>query len=107
MNWKTLQQGLVIFLLFCMVVFQAIQVVGDYQAKRQCETALEGFQSVIEIQKTSYLDLMQTYQMAAYEDLSVDRITEQQLLALESQLSALQIMASQNGVLIELLAACQ
>jgi cell division protein FtsL len=107
MNWKTLQQGLVIFLLFCMVVFQAIQIVGDYQAKRQCQTALEGFQNMIEIQKTGYLDLMQTYQKAAYEDTRVERIAEQQLLASESQLSALQVMASQNGVLIDLLAACQ
>ena len=107
MNWKSVQSWMVTFLLFCMVLFQAIQLFGDFQARRQCQTAVESFQGVITAQKTIYLDLYQTYQKAAYEDSRVDRIAEQQLLASESQLTALQVLASQNGVLIDLLGVCK
>lgn len=107
MNWKALQQGLVVFLLFCMVSFQAAQLVIDFQADRQCKTALESVQGVVTAQKNIYQDLYQTYHKAAYENVSVDRIAEQQLLASESQLTALQVIASQNGTLIAIAGACK
>jgi len=37
----------------------------------------------------------------------VDRISEQQLLAAEAQLAALQIIASQNDTLLGLVSACR
>lgn len=107
MNWRTVQSWIVVVLLFCLVLVQGIQAARDFQADTQCKTAVEDFQGAINAQKTIYQDLMQAYQKAAYEDSSVDRIAEQQLLAAESQLNALQVIASQNGILIELVNVCK
>jgi hypothetical protein len=49
--------------------------------------------------------MMSDYQGDVYDNPSIDRIAEQQLIAEEYQLAALQIFAIQNGQLIELLAA--
>lgn len=47
--------------------------------------------------------LVDSYQADAYENPSLERITEQQLIAAEYQLTALQIMALQNDEIIQLL----
>ena len=107
MNWKALQQGLVIFLLFCIVLIQGIQVGREYLADKNCQSVVSSYQGVIKAQKDVYLGLMDTYKNAAYHDASIERIAEQQLIASESQLAALQVMASQNGVLVEILSVCK
>lgn len=49
-------------------------------------------------------DLLESYQADAYDNPSLERITEQQLIAAEYQLTALQLIALQNGEIIQLLA---
>lgn len=52
------------------------------------------------------MELFDEYEAAAYGD-SVDRISEQQLLAAEAQLAALQVISSQNDILMGLVFACR
>ncbi|MCX6101627.1 MAG: hypothetical protein NTV92_09505 [Candidatus Bipolaricaulota bacterium] len=47
---------------------------------------------------------MDTYEKTAYRSAEIDRISEQQLVAAESTLAALQIIALQNSQIIQLLA---
>ncbi len=62
-------------------------------------------QALIDRQRDVILDLVSDYGSAAYDNPSVDRIAEQQLLAAEYQLQALQILAIQNSQIIELISA--
>lgn len=48
--------------------------------------------------------LLYSYQQDAYDNPSLDRITEQQLIAAEYQLTAMQLLALQNSEIIQLLA---
>ncbi len=62
-------------------------------------------QVLIDRQRDIILDLVSDYESAAYDNPLVDRIAEQQLLAAEYQLQALQILAIQNSEIIELISA--
>jgi flagellar basal body-associated protein FliL len=62
-------------------------------------------EALVSRQQTIIFGLIEDYHAAAYEDPSVERIAEQQLLVAESTLAALQIIAIQNSQVIELLAA--
>ncbi len=107
MNWRSVQSWMVVGLLFCLVLVQGMQAVRDFQADTRCKTVVENYQSVIDAQKITYQDLLKSYEKAAYQNSSVERIAEQQLLASESQLTALQVIASQNGILIEIASLCK
>jgi len=90
-----------------MVAVQVFQTVRDFQEERHCTAVVENMQTTITAQKNIYGDLMKSYEKAAYGNSSVDRIAEQQLIATESQLAAMQVIASQNGLLIELASVCK
>ena len=64
----------------------------------------EAAQALVAQQASVISGLMEDYESAAYANPSVDRITEQQLLAAESTLAALQVIALQNSQTIQLLA---
>lgn len=49
-------------------------------------------------------ELISSYQQDAYDNPNLDRITEQQLIAAEYHLTALQLLALQNSEIIRLLA---
>ena len=106
MTLKSLQPWVVTFLLFCMVVFQAIQFGNEIKKNGECDSAIDAAAGAIASQHGTYLELFDEYESAAYGD-SVDRISEQQLLAAEAQLAALQIIASQNDTLLGLVSACR
>lgn len=55
-------------------------------------------------QQTLIVGLIEDYEDAAYGNESIERITEQQLIATEFTLRALQIIAIQNSQILELLA---
>ena len=55
-----------------------------------------------QLQDDLIIDLLEDYQSSAYGS-SVDRITEQQLIAAETQIVGLQTLALQNRQIIELL----
>ena len=107
MNWKAVQAWLVTVLLFCLLVVEGYQVFRDVEAQKQCKAAFDSQLIQITAQKGIYLDLLQMYQKSAYGNNSIDRIAEQQLIAAESQITALQVMAAQNNTLIELESACR
>lgn len=62
-------------------------------------------QELVATQQEIILTLMEDYAEVAYNNPRIDRIAEQQLLAAESALTALQIIALQNSQIIELLAS--
>jgi hypothetical protein len=68
------------------------------------EERAQAAQALVEKQSSVISSLMQDYETAAYNNPSVERITEQQLLAAESTIAALQIIALQNSQIIQLLA---
>ena len=62
----------------------------------------QAIRSTMELQDDLIFDLLASYEESAYGD-NVDRITEQQLIAAETQLAALQTIALQNRQITELL----
>jgi CHASE1-domain containing sensor protein len=64
----------------------------------------EAARSLVEQQSRLISSLMSDYEKSAYDNPGIDRIAEQQLLAAESTLAALQVIAIQNSQMIELLA---
>ena len=69
------------------------------------EQRVQEAQALVDQQRSIVLGLVTDYESAAYENPSIERIAEQQLLAAEHQLLALQILAVQNGQIIELISA--
>jgi len=98
-------------LLFLLLVLSAVQFIFTYQqnqiaAQRAASYAdrVAAAEKLVTSQQTVILGLLDNYHKDAYENSSIDRITEQQLIASEYNLAALQIVAIQNSQIIELLA---
>lgn len=99
-------------LLLLILVTELFSVYNTYQqdriARRRAETYQERVRQardLIDRQRATISDLVSEYEASAYDNPDVDRISEQQLLAAEHQLLALQAIALQNSQIIELLAA--
>jgi flagellar basal body-associated protein FliL len=75
------------------------------QRATEYQTRVKAAKEVLDSQRDIIFDIMTDYQGDVYDNPSIDRIAEQQLVAEEYQLIALQILAIQNGQVIELLAA--
>jgi hypothetical protein len=75
------------------------------QRAAEYQKRVEQASTLVNTQQDVIIGLFKDYQAAAYENVSVDRITEQQLLAAEYTIQALQIIALQNSQIIELLSA--
>jgi len=95
-----------------LLVAELFQIVTTFQenaiARERAATYEERVneaQDLVDRQRDLILDLVSDYESSAYSNPSVDRITEQQLLAAEYQLQGLQILAIQNSQIIELLSA--
>ena len=84
------------------LTFQQNRLAASRAASHQ-ERA-EAARELVDDQTRVIASLMSDYEAAAYDNPSVERIAEQQLLATESTLAALQIIAVQNSQIIELLA---
>ncbi|MBN2287646.1 MAG: hypothetical protein JXI43_14460 [Tissierellales bacterium] len=99
-------------LLAALLLVAAFSIWTTYQqnaiAKERAESyqaRVDEAQAVVEQQRDMITDLTSDYQSAAYDNPAIDRIAEQQLLAAEYQLLALQTLAIQNTQVIELLSA--
>jgi hypothetical protein len=86
-----------------LVGFQQGQIAAERAANYQKRVA--DAHVILGEQSSVIAGLMNTYQSAAYGNSGIDRIAEQQLLASEYTLQALQIMATQNTQIIGLLSA--
>ena len=102
---------LIIILLILVLGSNLYTIFTTYQAQQiESERAatyserVEEAQELLADQRELVADLLTSYQEDAYGE-NVDRIAEQQLLAAEYQLLALQVIALQNSQVIELLAA--
>lgn len=91
-------------LLLLLVGLEVYRTIGDIQADQARSTRVQSIQTIISQQQRLINQTVSDYQSAAYENPSVERIAEQQLLAAEHTLLALQIIATQNNQVIQLLA---
>jgi anti-sigma-K factor RskA len=98
--------------LFLILAAQLFSLYNTYKQdqieRRRAETYLERVEearNLVDRQQDVISDLVSEYEDLAYGNPDVDRIAEQQLLAAEHQMMALQVIALQNSQVIELLAA--
>jgi hypothetical protein len=99
-------------LLAALLLSSIFSIVTTYQqntiARERAETyqaRVEEAQDLVDRQRDIIIELVSDYQSDAYDNPAIDRIAEQQLLAAEYQLLALQTLAVQNSQVIELLSA--
>ena len=97
LTWITL-------LLVLILLTQLFQTFTTWQRSAAHARKVEQARELVDKQQTLILGLMDSYRKDAYGNTSVDRIAEQQLIAMEYSLSALQVMAIQNSQIIQLLA---
>jgi len=98
-------------LLILLLAINAVQFVFTYQQNQIAATRAASYQErvtaaqeLVAAQRGVIFDLVNNYKNSAYSNPNVERIAEQQLIASEYTLSALQIIAIQNSQIIELLA---
>jgi len=98
---------LVVGFLALITVFLGYLAITQFSGNKECsDTVLLTKVKMIEQQKI-FEPLMSNYIASAYEDTSIERIAEQQLIAEESQITALQVITTQNNLIYELLSACK
>ncbi len=90
-----------VVLLLLILVVSAYNTVSTELSRR---ARTEAVKELVEEQRRIANSIVNEYEGLAYDNPDVDRITEQQLLATEHQLVALQLIALQNAMIIELLA---
>ncbi len=92
-------------LILGILAFNTVESELDRQAAAQARVdRTEAVASAIQQQNELVRNLLDNYQAAAYENSGIDRITEQQLIAEEYQLTALQVLALQNMQILQMLA---
>jgi len=103
--------GTIVVLLVLILVAQLFTIYSTYQQNQVAgqrattyQARVETAQNLVARQQDTIFNLIIDYRASAYDNPSIDRIAEQQLLASEYQLTALQILAIQNSQIIELLA---
>jgi hypothetical protein len=105
----------VVFISLLLVVLVGLNITQFIMTYRQNQIAAEraasyqirvkAAQDLLERQKSVVFGLITNYQKDAYDNPQLDRIAEQQLVATEYTLTALQIIAIQNTQIIELLSS--
>jgi len=93
--------AILLLLLLGLEIYRTVDAIMSSQARH---TRVEKIKTVIANQQQLIDDILTDYQAAAYDNPSVERIAEQQLLAAEHTLLTLQMMALQNNQIIQLLA---
>jgi hypothetical protein len=90
-------------LLILILLAQLYQAYTTWQRSMVHAQKVEAVRDIVDKQQTLILGLLDSYHKDAYENESLERISEQQLVASEYTLTALQIIGVQNTQIIELL----
>lgn len=96
--------SIIVVLLVILLALNAYSVISASQRRALAEMQASAHASRARVLEGIIVDMMDGYNADVYDNPNIDRIAEQQLLAEEYQLTALQAIAIQNGVIIELLA---
>jgi hypothetical protein len=112
MNKKTdLLLAIIAMLLVIILAFQAYSVITTNQQRALAEQRVAEYaervtaaHAVVDSQRDVIFGMLDSYETDVYNNPRADRIAEQQLIAEEYQLTALQVIVVQNSQLIELLA---
>lgn len=101
---------LIALLLFLLVVASIYNIVTTYQQNQLAEQRaatyrqrVEAVSKVAEEQRKAIQQLRTGYQKDAYANPTLDRISEQQLVATEYNLEGIRILGIQNSQIIELM----
>ena len=96
---------------FLLLALNSFQLISSYKQSQIAAQRAATYQervkeaeNLVLTQRNLILSMVDDYEQAAYKNPSIERITEQQLIAAEYTLNALQILAIQNSQIIELLA---
>lgn len=100
-------QRLIALLLLLLVLGSGYQIYADYQRESAYQQRVAEVRALTDTQRTLIDGLVTSYRTDAYGNALIDRIAEQQLLANEYSLQALQIMAHQNTQIIDLLSSAR
>ncbi len=93
--------AVLLLLLLGLEIYRTVDAVMLSQTRN---ARVQKIQTVISNQQQMIDEIISDYHAAAYDNPSVERIAEQQLLAAEHTLLTLQMMALQNNQIIQLLA---
>ncbi|MBL7163435.1 MAG: hypothetical protein ISS57_12580 [Anaerolineales bacterium] len=93
-----------IMLLILLVTAQGWQLYSSYQRQQTSKELAEAALITAKMQRNAIEMLVEGFEAAAYDNPKVDTIYQQQFLATESTLYALEIVVIQNSQIIELLA---
>ncbi len=94
---------IIIGLLALILAATVYPIVQDHLNKEEAQQRRATMVQVLAVQQSIVEELLSEYQAAAYDNPGVDRIAEQQLIATEHQLMALQVLMQQNILILELL----
>lgn len=101
----------ILVVLVASLALGGFEVLSTYQQNRLSSARaashaerVKAAEDLVSRQQSAITSLMDTYEKTAYRSAEIDRISEQQLVAAESTLVALQIIALQNSQIIQLLA---
>ena len=90
-----------IFISIFLFILVSINIFDHVVAYQKSKLAME----MVNMQGQIIADLVSDYQSDAYDNPSLERISEQQLIATEYTIVGLQILGMQNNQIIELLAS--
>lgn len=93
---------IIVVLLFINALGLGYQIYKSETKAVESQERIDEITAMVDIQSKSIISLLDEYQDVAYGP-KVDRISEQQLLATEYTIQALQLIALQNSQIIELL----
>jgi hypothetical protein len=92
--------SIIALLLALIVANDAYNLYLQYEHRQRSAAILD----IVEREQDIIMDYMEDYKEDAYDNPNIERISVQQLIATEYTLEALQMIAYQNGQIIELLA---
>lgn len=108
-NYSSLLVTITILVLACGLLlgyqvfstFRQSQLDAEHAA--MYEQRVRAAETLARTQQSTITSLVESYEKAAYSNTEIDRISEQQLLAEEAILGALQIIAIQNSQILQVL----
>ena len=105
-KYQAINTILLSVLLFVVLAFSVYSIVNDIVDKKQIDDSLAARQSVVSRIHLAYIDqqdLQKEYEKQAYDNPSIERISEQQLLATEYQMRMMENLSAQLDSLANLI----
>jgi hypothetical protein len=106
MNSESITRWIISVCAVLIVVLLGYQTIADFLSQKKCNEFISNTTSIRTSLSGTYSDLVTDYNSAAYDNPSVERIAEQQLLGTEFTLMGVVAQSAQTDYLIQLISAC-